>query len=455
MKTKPLLILAIGLLAGCSVTPAYERPQPPMPAQYAIVADASVEAVDLEWWQRFDSDELDALMAEALAANHDLLAAVQRIEQSRASLIGARALLRPTVGATADGGASLRYEDGDSRNDESDGARVSVGYELDLFGGNAAAVDAARARLAGSEYGRDSVALVLQADVLAGYTQILALKERLAIARQNLDAARQVAELVQVRFDNGAATALDVARQRTTVLNIQAGIPALQQSLRETHNALAVLLGRPPQGFSVEAESLAELGLPAVDPGQPAELIERRPDIRIAEAELIAANADIGIARAALYPSMDLSASLGVDGVLTGGTSTLANLAASLTQSLFDAGRRQAQVDLSEAARRERVERYLQTVLNGLREVEDSLSAVATSEVRAGLLRDTAASAREAYALARTRYENGADDQLTLLDAQRTLLSAEDDLVQARLARFSAAIELYKALGGRWSSADG
>lgn len=445
----------ISALAACSLTPAYVRPDVTVPAKWdAADTTKAGEAVATGWWQRFGSAELDQLMSDALAANHDLAAATTRIEQARASSKIARSALAPSVGASASASRDRRDTKSTKTSDyTSTQALLSVNYELDLWGGNAANGKAADARVAATVYDRATVELVLQSDVAANYFQILALKDRLAIARKNLDAAQQLMLLVQVRADNGAATALDVAQQRTVLLNIQAEIPALEQSLGQTQTALAVLLGRPPQGFAVRGQSLTELKLPAVDAGQPAALLERRPDIRTAEARLLAANADIGAARAALYPSISLSAAVGVEGVLTGGTSTVASIAASLAQTIFDAGKRKGQVELAQGARKELVEDYAQSVLIGLKEVEDSLIAESSTHQRSDILTETVGQAREAYRLATVRYQAGMQDLLTVLDSQRSQLSAEDNLVQAQLGRYTATINLFKALGGGWSSA--
>jgi NodT family efflux transporter outer membrane factor (OMF) lipoprotein len=255
-----------------------------------------------------------------------------------------------------------------------------------------------------------------------------------------------------VRFDNGAATALELAQQRTSVLNIEAELPALRQQLQQTQHALAVLLGRPPQGFRIAGESLSALQLPAVAAGQPATLLERRPDIRRAEAQLQAANADIGAARAALYPSVRLSAASGVSGFLSGGSTNVTTLAASLAQTIFDGGRLQGQLAQSQARRTELAAQYVQAVLTSFREVEDSLVAVQANEIRAAALTQSAAQAQRAYQLAVARYEAGAHDLLNLLDSQRSRLQAQDSLIQAELARYTATVDLFKALGGGWDS---
>lgn len=461
-RTRIITCLLIGTLPGfsaCSLTPSYPTPDAPQPQQWETAdanADASIaQAPAAQWWLSYHSDELDQLMQQALDANHELAAAVSRIEQARASLRSAHSALLPSAGLNASAGHDRRSADGETTTSENAQAGVSIAYELDLWGANRAAATAADATLAASRYNRDSVALVLQADVATAYFQLLSLRDRLVIAQRNFDAAQELMRLVQVRFDNGAATALDVAQQRTTLLGIQAQIPGLQQSVNETRHALAVLLGQVPQGFDVNGASLTELSLPAINPGQPSALLLRRPDIRVAEAQLVAANADIGAARAALLPSLDLSASATAAGLISGGSTTVASLAASLAQTIFSGGRLRAQIELSEASRQTMAETYIQTVLTSLQEVEDSLSLLTTSRTRTELLAQTAEQAREAYRLARIRYDAGAIDLLTLLDSQRTQLSAEDSLVQAQLSQLNASAQLVKALGGGWADAVG
>lgn len=451
MKTSrsalPALLLLSISLAGCALTPTYQRPAMALPAQWEQAdRQASTETLSGAWWQRFGSSELDALMSQAMAANHDLAAAVSRIEQARASATISGAALLPS--ATVSASASRNRADGNSS--DSDKSLLTVSYEIDLWGGNRARSQAAEARIEASRHDRNAVALVLQSDVASNYFQILALQDRLDIARSNLTAARELLTLVQTRFDNGAVGALEVAQQRTSVLNIEAQIPTLEQSLKVTRNALAVLLGKPPQGFTVSATSLRSLTLPGLAASQPASLLERRPDIRKAEASLIAANADIGAARAALYPGLDLSASAGLSGLLSGGSSTVTSLAASLSQTLFAGGQLRAQVRLSEATRQELVENYAQSVLTGLQEVQDSLIKVDTNARAASLRGQAVSEATEAYRLARLRYEAGAEDLLTVLDSQRTRLDAEDSQIQSELARYTAVTSLFKALGGGW-----
>lgn len=446
---RAVAVAVLGVLAGCSLTPRYERPSADLPESWVAQKVAASSDSPTEWNDLFKDAELERLMAEALAANHDLAAAAIRIEQAKATARVASSRLMP-YGTMTVGGSRQKDLNGAGSLASSDDSRVSVNYEVDLWGANRANVQAAAARVAAREYDMKSTRLVLQADVASYYFQTLALKDRLAIAQKNLDAARSLMSLVQVRYDKGAASGLDVAQQRTALLGIEAEVPQLQQSLTETQSALALLLGRVPQDFTVRTESLADTQPPAIAAGQPGDLLQRRPDVRAAEAGLVAANADIGVARAALYPSMELSATGVVTNWLAGGSATVAALATSLSQRLFDGGELRGQVQLADATRRELVETYLQTVLVSVKEVNDSLSAVSTADQRTALLTRTVEQAQLALRLATTRYQAGSEDLLTVLESQTSQLNAEDSLVQAKLARVNASITLFKAIGGGW-----
>lgn len=443
------LLLSLSAFGGCSVAPTYDAPEQPVPEHWEHAGtrtDAQEPAG--EWWRAYGSTELDGLMKQAMLANPDLGASAARIEQARASLKIARAALWPFAGASATASRD-RNRNGGTLISEDSRVGLSIDYAVDIWGANRNASKAAALRLAVSELNRDAIRLALQADIALAYVQLLALKDRIGIAETNLRAARELMRLIQVRFDNGAATALDVAQQRTTLLNIEAQIPALRQAANETRHALAALLGVPPQSLVIRENSIAALALPAVDPGLPAELLPQRPDIRAAEAALLAANADIGVARAAFFPDFGLSVSAVASEIAGAGSRTVASIAATLSQTLFTGGALDGRVEFSRAVRQELTENYARTVLLALAEVENALSAVTTSERRATLLAQTVEQAREAYRLSRVRFDAGAIDLLTVLDSQRTLLNAEDALVQARQARLDTAAELVRALGGR------
>lgn len=437
------------VLTGCAVGSPYQRPDVDLPQQWDNAPAAPAAAkVDSTWWKQFGSAELDGLVERALAANQDLAAAASRIAQARASAATVNANRYPTVGLSASAGKSRS----EGITTDTDSARLSIGYEADLWGGLSAERAGAEARVAASEFNRDAVALMLQADVAANYFQALALKDRIAIANKNLAAAREVLRLVELRYEQGTASGLEVSQQRTAVLNLEAQIPQLEQDLRTTETALAVLLGEAPQGFHVGGSGLAGFAAPQIAAWQPPALLERRPDVRAAEAQLAASQADVNAARAALYPQLSLSLGSVASGVFSGGSSVVSTLAASLTQTLFDGGARQGQLNLTRARQEEVVAQYLQSVLDALKEVQDGMGAVQTAQTRDGLLERALQEAREAYRIANARYAAGSSDLLELLDSQRTLLAAEDARIGGRLNTLTGAVTLYRALGGGWQA---
>jgi outer membrane protein, multidrug efflux system len=440
-------------LAGCSFVPAYDRPSVPTQAEWGPPPDPanSAASVTADWWQRFDSPEIDRFMAEARAANQDLAAAIARIDQARASTRIAGAPLLPSIDAAGSASGTRTRTSQRTRNSSSGQALLTASYEVDLWGRNAAGLESARHALNATTFDREALLLVVQSEVASTYFDAVALRQRLAIARENLAAARQVLKLVQIQMAQGAATALDLAQQRTAVATFEAQIPTLEQQLEADQSSLAILLGRAPGNTTVEMAKLDSLTLPAIAAGQPADLLGRRPDIAEAEANLKAANADIGVARAAFYPSLTLSASAAISGLATSGASTAASLAAGLVAPIFEGGQLEGQLDLTKARKQELVAAYRQTVLTSFKEVEDALSAVETSAARVRSLQTAADQAREAFRLAQLSYSAGASAFLTVLDAQRTLLDNEDSLVQAESDRLTAAAGLFKALGGGWA----
>jgi NodT family efflux transporter outer membrane factor (OMF) lipoprotein len=341
--------------------------------------------------------------------------------------------------------------------DESGSTSVSLNarYEVDLWGRLAASRDASRANLAATRFDRDAARLSMAANVATLWFQSLALEERVDIARQNLTIAERVLRVVQARYDNGAASALELSQQRSTVLNQRKAIEPLEVSLRQTRSALAILLGRNPQAGFIAGERLAGLQVPAVGAGLPSELLLRRPDIAASEAGLAAAAANLAAARGALLPSISLSAGAATSSAellsLVGRNSVL-SLSASLLQTIFDGGRLAADVDIQRSRQRELVETHRRTVLAALKEVEDALADSARDANQEAAQREILAEAQRSLRLAELRYREGADSLLTVLDAQRTLFSAQDQLAQLRLARLTDAVNLYKALGGGWQA---
>jgi NodT family efflux transporter outer membrane factor (OMF) lipoprotein len=442
-------------LSGCAMTSPQLAPHVPVAGTWNEAAPASAAIVSPTWWESFDSDELSALVAEALAGSPDLAIATERVHQAEAQVRIAGASLFPVL--TAGGDTSTRRTSGSGATVVSHGTDIALtaSYELDLWGKNRAGKRSAESTLAATAFDRDTARLTLISGVATSYFDVLALRSRLEIARENLAIAERVLELVSARARNGAASALDVSRQEATVLSQRAALLPVEQLERQTLAALAVLLGRPPEGFDVQATSVVDLAVPAIDPGLPAELLVRRPDLASAEAQLGSANADVAAARAALLPSIKLTGTAGLASgallsLVSGGTTAAIGIAASLLQPIFDGGRLRGQKAIAESRERELVETYRKAILSAFVDVEQALVGASRLGQQEQVQTEVQARARESLRLAEVRYRQGADDLLTVLDAQRTLFSAEDQLAQLRQSRLEAAVNLYKALGGGW-----
>lgn len=451
--------IAAACLAGCSLIAPFERPASPEPQAWRQHVAAAAVAPELDWWRAFGSAELEALIARAAANNYDLRAAASRIEQARAQARVARAALLPALDASAQAARDwLRFErrNGGDRSaaESSYSGSFTASWEADFWGRNRAGALAAEASLEASRYDREAVALTLFADLATTYFQHLSLAERLDTARKQIVNARRILELVERRAEFGAASGLQVAQQRASVAGLEANLPPLAQAQAQTENALAALLGETPATLALRAESLDGVALPEIAPGLPSALLERRPDIRRAEAQLVAANADVGAARAAFFPSVALTADAGAVSTafsrLFDGPGLFAGIAASALAPIFSAGRLEGQLEFAEARYAELAELYRGTVVQAFRDVEDALAAARYLREAEAAQVEQVRQAQAAYELAEIQYRGGAVDFLTVLDAQRTLFQAEDALLQTRFARLSAAVDLFRALGGGW-----
>ncbi|MCC4265825.1 efflux transporter outer membrane subunit [Oceanimonas baumannii] len=442
----PLLLLPV--LAGCTLPAGEAPPVPPLAEQWRNPATATTE-LDRRWWQSFGSPELDTLIEQALSGAPDLRMAAERIAQAEARLAASGASLFP--GFSISGDSSRGWSDPGINERSSLG--FSLSYELDLWGKNRAGRLAADAGLRGSRYDFESARLSLTSSVATSWFQWLTNRERLRIGEANLRLAEDTLAIVEAKYRHGASALSEVHRQRSTVLSQQAGLAPLREQASQARSALAVLLGESPQQFELADAGLMQLQLPEVSAGLPAELLSRRPDLSSAEAALLAADADLAAARAALLPSISLT---GSGGLASAALLSLADpgrslsLGASLGQVLFDGGQRQAQVQLTEARRRELAEHYRQAALTALKEVEDALGNQALYREQESRQQAIVTEARETLRLTELRYREGAEELLALIDAQRTLFSAEDQLVSLRQSRLDAALGLFKALGGGW-----
>lgn len=451
--------MAACLLSACAITRSPMPPAPAMPPGWAEAGAAgpAADAVSLtrDWWRGFGSAELARLIDAALVASPDIVIAAERVRQAEAQVTIAGASLFPALHLSASTGRrETRPPEGRWHAADSSDAGLSASYEIDLWGGIAAGRRAAEWSLRATRFDQETVRLTLVSGVANGYFQLLSLRGRLAIARENLAIAERVLKVVDARARYGAVSAFDLARQQAAVMSLQASIPPLELQERQTLYALAILAGRQPGGFEAAGSTLAGLAVPRVEPGLPADLLLRRPDLAGAEARLAAANANVAAARAALLPGISLTGSAGLASnvlvnFLNSPTAALA-IGASLFQPIFDGGRLRAQVDAAASNERELVENYRKSILAALADVEGALASGGRTAEQEALQAQVAEQARVALRLAEVRYREGADDLLSVLDAQRTLFQAEDQLAQIRLSRLQASINLYKALGGGW-----
>jgi outer membrane protein, multidrug efflux system len=447
-RTIAVAVLTASFAAGCSLTPDYFRPAVPVPPTYTAKSATTDPTIDAEWWRAFRNRTLTRLVTEANVDNTDIGAAVARVKQARANYRIARSALFPSI--DAEGNVALTHTDVKGLPDTTDTTwRIGgvLDWDLDIFGGNRAATASARAGVAASQFDREAIELAIQAEVAITYIGLLLARERLRISADTIANFIDVLRIAEARFEAGAGSALDVSQQKSALATVRAARALLEEDIRNAENAIAVLVGDAAGTVKLNGSGLSAMRAPRIRPGQPAALLARRPDIRRAEADLIAANADIGVARAALFPNLnlDLDAAIASDPL----TKTI-SIGSSLLAPIFQGGRLKAGVRLSEARKAELVEVYRKTVLVGLREVEDALAAVRSAQKRVAELTTALEEARNAYRLQRVQYEAGAIDFQTLLDAQRTLFEADENLALARFDRLIAAVELIRALGGGW-----
>ena len=451
-STKLLLagVCAVALAACATTSPVPTLPSADVPAAFEqpIAVSAPVWPKP-DWWREFGSEELNSLILAAQSGNLDLASAEQRIIQADARVRQVGSTLLPTVSI---GGDVSRRTSGSRSADISLGAS----YEFDFWGRNRSLLTAAEASNRATRADRETVALTATAATATTYFQLLSLRERLEIARLNLENAQAVLMVTEARVRNGIASELELAQQRATIAGQQAQIPQLEQQELETRAALALLLGRPPEGFNVGARDLNAVMAPSVAPGLPSGLLVRRPDIAVAEANLEGANANLAAARAEMLPSIALTGSGGVSsGTLTGLVTNpffAAGIGLSLAQTIFDAGRREAVTEESRSREQELLLAYRNVAITAFSEVETTLGSIANLATQEMFQAEQAAQSETAFNIAQTRYREGVDDFLIVLDAQRSLYSSRDNLQQTRLDQLLARVALYKALGGGWEN---
>jgi outer membrane protein, multidrug efflux system len=452
-----ICMVCAALLAACAVQPV-APPQQDIPPAFENVSATGGQWPAQQWYRDFGSDELNTFIDMAAETNSDLAAARARVTQADARARQAGAAILPSVDANATGNYLSGHSSQGGGHEFDWSAMLSASYEVDFWGKNRATADSARLLAGGSRAERDAVALTGLAGVANGYFQLLALRERLAVAQANRDAARQLLEIVQARFDAQVASPIDLATQKAAFDVAQIAISDLQQAEVEARTALSILLGRAPEHFEVKGQPLDSLREPTVAAGLPAELLTRRPDILLAESNLQAGHADLTAARAAMFPSLSLTAGGGLQNpalpatVLTiPGVGPSLALGANLVQPIFDHGRLKAQRDEVQARNLELLSAYRASIIAALGDVENALAAIQHLNQAREYQVENVAQSERAFEGAKARYQARSVDFLTLLEAQRTLYTARDQFTQYKLARLQALVGLCKALGGGWT----
>jgi len=454
-------ILAAILMAGCMVGPNYHRPVVQTPGVYRDLGEnPQVQAqaasfADLPWWQVFEDPQLQELIRTALKENYDLQLATERISAARAQVTITRSSLFPQVQGNAN---FIGGKDSSTRSKFNILALTAdAAFQLDLFGRLRRATEASRAELLATEDAQQTVTLTLVSDVASDYFQLLDLDLQLRITQDTVKTQEASVKLTQLRLDHGVATKLDVLQAQQVLDTANAAIPDLERQIGQEEDAISILLGHYPESVR-RGRPLAEQPLPPeVPPGMPSTLLERRPDIRQVEQDLIAANAEIGVARAAFFPQISLTGSgggaFGRSTLLTGLMSSQTGIwsyGAQVSQPIFTGGALRGNLKLAESEHRQELIAYRQTIQLAFRDVSDALIGYQKLHQVRVAQQTTVKDLQDTVDTSLLRYRGGITTYLEVLDGQRSLFEAELALAQARGNEYQSLVQLYKALGGGW-----
>jgi multidrug efflux system outer membrane protein len=457
-------VLAATLLTACAVGPNYHRPDTKVPDRfdYAASPNYSGEQTVAQFWQGFADAELDKLVNDALASNHDVRIAVARVREALALRRDAAFDLAPSIkaggGYTKTRTAVVTTPPGTPRESELYDAGFDAFWELDFFGGVRRGVEASNAQLGAVEAAMRDAQVIVTAEVTRTYFELRGQQQQLDVANRNVANQQSTLDLAKARLDAGSGTEFDTARAQAQLSGTLGTIAPLEAAVARSIHRLSVLIGREPGALRAELTPPQNLpALPGIVPvGDPAGLLRRRPDIRVAERELAGATASVGVAIADLFPRVTFTGNAGYVATTSGalgdrGTDSYV-LAPGISWGIFDLGHVQARIGAAKWRKEGAVLKYEQTVLQALEETEDSL--VTHARARDRLVHDEEAvrASHTAAGLARVRYENGASDFLQVLDAERTLLESEDRLARSRTEAATSLIAVYKSLGGGWQT---
>jgi NodT family efflux transporter outer membrane factor (OMF) lipoprotein len=445
------------VLQGCILD--HEKPDLALdtPDSYRT-AHSAAELPSLSWWRGFRSSELTALIEEAQAANFDIAVAIAQIKQADAQARITGAPLLPTVNLNASTNSFKTALVNGGTTGHLDATSLSATYMLDFWGKNQAALVAAEETAVASRYNREVVTLTAISAVATTYFQILGAQDRLRIARGNLKAASDVLDLIQQQLKAGTVSKINVAQQQALVETERAAIPPLEETREQQLAALAVLVGRMPERFNARGGTMARIAIPPVSPGLPSELLNQRPDLRQAEAQLAAANYSVQSARAAFFPSIQLTGQAGFASktlqALFGPGAWAYTLAASLTQPVFDGFLLEGQLDLQLGLREQALQAYRKAVLAAFANVEQALIALQQTTLQLRYQSNVVRASQTAFDLSEQQLRAGTVNLITLLQVEQTLFQANDQMAQVQLSHLLAAVGLFQALGGGWAPPD-
>ena len=446
MRRLASIALVAALASGCTLGPDYVRPQIPQHPAYRSETPPGSSIADLPWWEIFSDSTLDDLIRSALDNNRDLRVSLARIEEARARLGFVRADLYPSIIY----GANAGYADAtEGDNLTSAVAFADLSYIVDLWGRVRRSNEAALRDLLATEEAYGVVTITLVADVARSYFQLRGIDKRLDISERTVETRQHSLDIVQTRYDAGMVSEVDVHQANIQLTGAQATVETFKRLRAQTENAISLLLGRPPMSIPRGLPIDDQVFPPEVPAGLPSELVERRPDIRQAEQLLGAQTARIGVAEAARFPSLTLSADLGAS-VTNGLEAGFLSIGLDLFGPLYQAGRNKRRVEIEVARTEQLLAQYEQSILAAFREVEDAMVAVETYRAEHEILLAQVASAQAAVDLSWARYEEGVTSFLEVLEIERSLFTSRLRTTDAQESRYTAIVQLYRALGGGW-----
>lgn len=458
LLTFPLIAL---MLSGCVVGPDYEKPEVDTPAEWRYQVTDAADTINTVWWEQFNDPVLDQLVEDALDNNKDVRIAAARIEEFAARVDITRSGLFPQFGYSGAGERSKTSLNalgtaapaGGSRTNNLYSAGLGVGWELDLWGKVQRATEAARADLLAQEESRRAIILTLVTTTANSYISLRALDRQLQITKHTLSARKDSLDLFELKFKGGVISELEVAQVRSEYEQAAVRVPATERQIAVLENAISVLLGRNP-GNIKRGKSIDELVMPKVPEGLPSELLERRPDIKVSEQNLISANAQIGVAKAQYFPSISLTGlfgyvSLAMDDLFTSAANVWSTSGA-MTGPIFSGGKLTGQVRASEAVQKQVLIGYLQTIQNAFREVDDALISTQKRDAELAAQGRQVAALKDYARLAKINYDEGQVSYIEVLDAERQLFDAELQKTIARNDAYASIVTMYKVFGGGW-----